>query len=438
MNTRAGGLGWLLCVVWLAACSGDDDGSAATGGAGGRRAADSGTGGGAGSAGKTGGAGASGAAGSDDDAGASECGGIAIPMGRGGASGGVLGKWIDVTPAAISLKQSDFGGDNYGLQDVLVDPVRPSDLYAFACHQGVYKSTDYGQTWSKINTGAGGSMIDSGKPWGEGIDSNRCRDPNTPPTLYSLGSQGGFWRSTDGGVSWTRFSLPEDGKARPQDGYNVDVDPYDGKHLIVGFHEQSGLAESFDGGASWRSVTLASGMSSGSSWYPFFIDTGDAATTAKTWLMIPQTTDKTGTWRTMDSGAHWTKVEGNEHQHGQSQIYQRDGVVYMAGVYGTMGWGVYRSSDLGATWTHVGNSGSQSVVYGTEKFVYAQASGAVGSGTVDQSQSERAPQPGTNWSQWTEPKMSNGPKRAAVTFDGAHYIIVGGNWNAGLWRYVEP
>jgi hypothetical protein len=34
--------------------------------------------------------------------------------------------------------------------------------------------------------------------------------------------------------------------------------------------------------------------------------------------------------------------------------------------------------------------------------------------------------------------MTNGPKRAAVTFDGTHSIIVGGNWNAGIWRYVEP
>jgi hypothetical protein len=35
--------------------------------------------------------------------------------------------------------------------------------------------------------------------------------------------------------------------------------------------------------------------------------------------------------------------------------------------------------------------------------------------------------------------MIKGTKRAAVSFDGKHYVIVSGNWcAAGIWRYVEP
>jgi hypothetical protein len=366
-------------------------------------------------------------------AGPKACGGTAIPRGTGGPSGGPVGQWVSVTPMGISLTQTDFSGDNFGVQDVLVDPVRPSDLYAFICHQGVWKSTDYGQRWTKINTGPGGAMIDRAKPWGEGIDSNRCRDPNTPPTLYSAGSQNGFWRSSDGGVSWERFSLPEDGKARPQDGYDVDVDPYDGKHLILGFHEENGLAESSDGGATWRSIALAPGMSAGGSWYPFFIDTGAADTTRHTWLMLAQATGgAVGTWRTADGGGTWKKVESNEHTHGGSQIFQHEGVVYMAGVYGSNGWGVYRSTDQAATFTHVGPAGSQSTVYGTSQYVYVQPAPF-----GNQASAARAAQPGITWATWPLP-MGDGPKRAAVTHDGTHHIIVGGNWLAGLWRYVEP
>jgi hypothetical protein len=363
----------------------------------------------------------------------SKCGGIAIPMGTGNPSGGTVGAWADVTPAGIDLTSGHFNGDNFGAQDVLVDPARPSDLYAFFCHQGVYKSTDYGQTWAKVNTGTNGAKIDSGKPWGEGIDSNRCRDPNTPPTLYSAGSQNQFWRSIDGGVNWTGHDLPNDGKARPNDVYDVDVDPYDGKHLIVGFHEESGLAESTDGGDTWKAITLAGGMSAGTSWYPFFIDTGDVATTRTTWLMLTQVTGSgVGTWRTVDAGKSWNQVEKNEHQHGGTQLFQNQGAVYMAGVYSAQGWGVLRSTDHGATWTHVGSGGSQSVVYGTAKYVYAQAAPF-----GDQSQAERAPLPGTTWSTWPL-TMKDGPKRAAVSNDGSHNIIVGGNWMAGIWRYVEP
>jgi hypothetical protein len=32
----------------------------------------------------------------------------------------------------------------------------------------------------------------------------------------------------------------------------------------------------------------------------------------------------------------------------------------------------------------------------------------------------------------------DGAKRAAVVYDGMHHILVTSNWNAGLWRYVEP
>ena len=94
----------------------------------------------------------------------------------------------------------------------------------------------------------------------------------------------GFWRSTDGGVSWSRFTFPADGKPYPQDGYSVDVDPYDGKHLLAGFHEVKGMAESNDGGQTWTSVSAGA---TGISTYPFFIDGGNGAATRKTWPSWP-------------------------------------------------------------------------------------------------------------------------------------------------------
>jgi hypothetical protein len=52
---------------------------------------------------------------------------------------------------------------------------------------------------------------------------------------------------------------------------------------------------------------------------------------------------------------------------------------------------------------------------------------------------KRAPRAaGTPWTALTTPAaMTNGPSKAAVTFDGSHWVIVGGCWNGGLYRYAE-
>jgi len=67
------------------------------------------------------------------------------------------GAWTDVTPNGVDLVNT-LSCDNYGSITMVADPTRPSDLFTqFHC-QGVWKSVDYGLTWSgPINTGNGGS-----------------------------------------------------------------------------------------------------------------------------------------------------------------------------------------------------------------------------------------------------------------------------------------
>ncbi len=358
------------------------------------------------------------------------------------AHAGVPGTWTNVTPAQIDLDGASFNHDNYGIQDVLADPARPSDLYAFTCYQGVWKSTDFGLSWGKINTGTNGSALDGGKLWTAAIDPNATRDPTTPPTLWTAtgDAAAGVWKSADGGVSWTSHAVNNttasaaSGNAYfANDVYALDVDPYDGQHLVAGFHGYPGISASVDGGDHWSTITVPAGI--GSSLYPFFVQTGVAVTTRSTWLAQAQWDSNTaGVWRTDDGGSTWTHVApANEHQHGSTQIYQSGGgVIYLPSVNPN---GVFRSADYGQTWNSV-STVLANAVFGTPNRIYANNSFASAGGSPVNLFS--APPSGTAWSAMTPvPTMSNGSKRAAITHDGTTYIIVSGNWLAGIWRYVE-
>jgi hypothetical protein len=354
------------------------------------------------------------------------------------SSGTLTGTWTNVTPSAVDLSNTlDCG--NFGTQTVVADPARPSNLYAqFNC-QGIWKSTDYGQTWTgPINTGSGGQGAK-----GAGGIAIAAGASGQPPILYSSGIRGtglGFWRSTDGGVSWTNFNVAPGGSR--QDFYQPTVDPYNPNHLLMAGHEMNLLVQSTNGGQTWTNIPMTSGMlQNGGTAFIFFVNTGSAATTANTWLYIAQASGGgIGTWRTADGGSTWTKVDNNEHPHGTSQFYQPDtsGVIYMAGVYSALGWGVLRSTDFGQTWTHVGAAANEAVVFGSPTHIYSMWSWACGACTVDPA-IEAAPSPGTTgWMSGSTPGgMTAGASQGAVVFDGTRYVIVTANWLAGLWRYAE-
>ena len=351
-----------------------------------------------------------------------------------------FGTWINATPAGVDLTDNLCG--NGGTQSVQADPSNPTNLYAeFNC-QGIWKSTDYGATWTgPINTGKNAARVSdcvggiTVSPSGTAV----------PPTIYQgciQGSGEGFWRSVDGGVNWTKFSVAPGGTR--QDYYAPVVDPYDDNHLIMAGHEHDSIVESFNGGKNWTAVPLDIGMiTNGRTGFVFFINTGIAVTTRGTWLWIgEQNGGLNGTWRTADGGTTWVLVDTNEHPLGAAQIYQPDsnGVVYMAGSNSILGQGVLRSADYGQTWTHVGLTNNESVVFGTSKNVYAMFGFAAGPGATFDSSFELAAQPGNGT--WAAPGTPAGLTQGAAQIsgvnDGSNNVLVGAMWNSGLWRYIEP
>jgi hypothetical protein len=388
------------------------------------------------------GAGMAGArAGETGDAGTSSAGGLSSGgQGGGGGSGGgsmhppalgTPGVWEDVTSDEMdpALFEPPSG---FGVGNIRVDPARPTDLYAGG-YGSIWKSTDYGLTWSKLDSEPNPPYL----PLGHVL----AVAGTTPPTLWMANVNGEqkVFKSTDGGLSFTLTGVITVG-ASNDSFYSIVVDPNDPTHLLTGLHEQDNLLESKDGGETWQMLAGTGWPTGGKSWFPFFVEAGNAAETSQTWFAIAQ--DGGSAVITRDGGATWTQpqgLEGLQHPHGGSGFFQDAAAMFVAGVQGP-GEGVYRSTDLGLTWTQV-TQGSGGVVWGTPKNLYVMWGWACAGCGLNEGgpRYQTAPQPGTSWSMGSvPPELDWGPNSVAVTSDGARSIIVGSMWSTGLWRYVEP
>ncbi len=189
--------------------------------------------------------------------------------------------------------------ENTGVSDLVYDPRDPDVLYAAAYQRrrrvwtlinggpesAIYKSTDAGANWRKI---------ESGLPKGDVGRIGLAIAPADPDVLYAVveapGEGGGFYRSRDRGETWTKMSgyvsaspqyyqeliadphdvdrvysndtwmhVTEDGGKTfhkvPETYKHVDnhalwIDPGDADHLLAGC--DGGLYETYDRGATWR------------------------------------------------------------------------------------------------------------------------------------------------------------------------------------------
>lgn len=312
-------------------------------------------------------------------------------------------------------------GRGTGIAGCVVDPGHPSELYAGGGGDGLWKSVDYGNTWTKINDEIG--YVPMGLI---------LAVAGTEPATVWVAGYRVVKKSIDGGVTFT--DVPND---LPAELYSISIDPYDDDHLISGLHEADGLVESTDGGATRTPLAGTGFPSGGVSWYPFFVDTGSAGTTARTRLAIAQNAGSVTITR--DGGASWTipdGIDGLEHAHGNAQIFQRGSTLFVPGVEGP-GQGLYRSDDLGATFTRI-LDGAFSIAWGTDRNVdtmwgWACADCDLGAGF------RVASLPAATWTSPTVPDdLVIGANHIAVTSDGTHDIFVGTMWSTGIWRYVEP
>ena len=244
------------------------------------------------------------------------------------------------------FKSADWGASwsavNSGLPDggvtfVAIDPQDATVLYA-TTGRGVFRSKNGGSSWSAVNSG----LPDGGVTF-------VAIDPQNPSTVYALA--GRVFKSTDSGSSWSATTpvtlLTPAGVRSEIPVFSLAIDPQNTSTLYAGGY--SGVFKSADGGKSW---------SAASSGFPLgyvgslVIDSHNAST-----LYAANFDSGEGVFKSTDGGASWHSANSGlpTSEYYSPAVLAIDPKNPSTLYAGTMS-GVFKSTDGGANWSAV-NSG---------------------------------------------------------------------------------
>jgi photosystem II stability/assembly factor-like uncharacterized protein len=169
--------------------------------------------------------------------------------------------------------------------------------------RGVYRTTDGGVTWRKVlflndSTGAVDLVINPGNP--RIIYAAMWRAERKPWTLISGSTEGGIWRSADGGDTWTKLSggLPTGPVGKI--GLTVSAANPDRVWAIIEAEPEGGVYRSDDGGTSWTRTNAENKLRQ-RAWYYTHVR-ADPQEEHVVYVL------NTSLWRSIDGGVTFTDI----------------------------------------------------------------------------------------------------------------------------------
>jgi len=251
--------------------------------------------------------------------------------------------WTFIGPEPITNEYWSGASVSGRVTSIAVDPTNSLVVYITGAQGGVWKTTDGGTTWTPLTDGL--SSLASGYV---------TIDPNNNLTLYYGTGElhycgdcfygDGLFKSTDGGTTWTKIATTAQVGTRIS---KIVVDPSNSNHIFVAGNY--GLIVSTDGGSTW-SVASSVGQCN-----DVEIDPVNPANIYASFY-------GQGVYKSTDGGLTWTQLSGGLPTTGFTRIElavapSNPLVIYASFASTTYSLlGLYKSTDGGVTWTQLTNT----------------------------------------------------------------------------------
>jgi hypothetical protein len=352
--------------------------------------------------------------------------------------------WTNITPPGLGLNP-DGPFPPFGVDWVEVAPSNGNIVYCCVASTSLYRSNDGGLTWASVggnppfpsNFGSTTTYFDA--PWSIRIDPNNVN--NMYVTQGVNGTTQGFWKSTDGGVNWTKPAgfISAAAATGTQDVTQMGINPTNFNHILLSSHQNwsgmglsnAGILESTDGGLTWTTHAPVSTWPSGTQ-PPFFLyDPPSGQGNASTWLIA---TNGNGYWKTTNAGGSWTQVSTDDCTHGGNQIfYAPNGKLYSGGRTLPL-----ISTDNGSSFARITNGlpvWSYYAVFGANGTLYTQLSFTGGNqyGGGHQPYMVSNINDGLTWTAFQGGAQTFGDGPMNFVYSPQTGVLYSSNWASGLW-----
>lgn len=244
------------------------------------------------------------------------------------------GVYRSVTGGTVFTKLIFPSGDPRAVYKVRYDLINTNVVY-IATDIGFYKSSDGGNSW--VNYLSTGNVSD--------FEVN----PNDNSIIYAAVWGNGVFRSTDFGVTWTKLTtggIPISNVGRT----DITIPKFSSNYIYVSIAKNDsnttlGVYRSTNSGVNWVNVTPSNTLHGSQGWYDNMISVNPVNAN----IVLA---GGVNLWRSSNGGSNWNVIsDADIHADQHACVWKPDGSQVWVGHDG----GVSTSNDAGVTWTSYEN-----------------------------------------------------------------------------------